>query len=167
MIGVVSSVWVLSLVALRFLWRRRPRTVLDLWLMVVMCAWVFDVALGACSTPAVSISVSMSGRTYGLLASGFVLLVLLFENAKLYARLAEAHEKRVKRLGILREHRSRAIAAEESPDAIAAAVIEPLRDCSGAARGRQRFRPAAGKWSGSPPPGAASPYRAGCATRCS
>jgi hypothetical protein len=38
MIVVVSSVWVLSLLALAVLWRRRPHSVLDLWLMVVMCA---------------------------------------------------------------------------------------------------------------------------------
>src|SRR5258708_33454839 len=47
MIVVVSSVWVLSLVALAVLWRRRPHSVLDLWLMVVMCAWIFDIALSA------------------------------------------------------------------------------------------------------------------------
>ena len=127
MIGVVSSVWIFSLVALLFLWRRRPRTVLDLWLMVVMCTWVFDVALAAVFNAGRFDLGFYVGRTYGLLASSFVLLVLLFENARLYARLAEAHGKRVRRLGILRgiDH---AIAAEESPDAIAAAVIEPLRD---------------------------------------
>jgi len=127
MVGVVSSVWIFSMVALLFLWRRRPRTVLDLWLMVVVCAWVFDVALAAVFNAGRFDLGFYIGRTYGLLASSFVLLVLLFENAKLYARLAEAHEKRVRRLGILRgiDH---AIAAEESPDAIAAAVIEPLRD---------------------------------------
>ena len=133
MIGVVSSVWVFSMVALLFLWRRRPRTVLDLWLMVVMCAWVFDVALAAVFNAGRFDLGFYLGRTYGLLASGLVLLVLLFENAKLYARLAEAHEKRVRRLRILRgiDH---AIAAEESPDAIAAAVIEPLRDLLGVPR---------------------------------
>lgn len=39
---VVSTVWALSLVALVVLWRNRPPVVLDLWLMVVMCAWLFD-----------------------------------------------------------------------------------------------------------------------------
>ncbi|MGH8314293.1 MAG: MASE4 domain-containing protein, partial [Steroidobacterales bacterium] len=38
MIGVVSSVWLLSVAALAALWRRRPHMVLDVWLMVVMCA---------------------------------------------------------------------------------------------------------------------------------
>src|SRR5205085_1301876 len=45
MIAVVSSVWALSLLAGLVLWRRRPQSVLDLWLMVVMCAWLFDIAL--------------------------------------------------------------------------------------------------------------------------
>ena len=93
------AVWVFSLVALLFLWRRRPHTVLDLWLMVVMCAWVFDVALSAVFNAGRFDLGFYIGRTYGLLASSFVLLVLLLENAKLYARLAEAHEKRVRRLG--------------------------------------------------------------------
>src|SRR5205823_6382087 len=133
MIGVVSSVWAFSLLALVFLWRRRPHTVLDLWLMVVMCVWAFDVALAAVFNTGRFDLGFYIGRTYGLLASSFVLLVLLFENARLYARLAEAHEKRVRRLGILRgiDH---AIAAEEPPDAIAAAVIEPLRQLLGVPR---------------------------------
>ena len=127
MVGVISSVWILCLVALGLLWRRRPHTVLDLWLMVVLCAWVFDVALSALLNAGRYDLGFYAGRIYGALASGFVLLVLLLENGTLYARLAEAHEKRVKRLGILREI-DRAIAAEESPDAIAAAAIQPLRE---------------------------------------
>src|SRR5688572_16420067 len=47
MIFVVGSVWASSVVALIFLWRRRPYSVLDAWLMVVMCAWIFDIALSA------------------------------------------------------------------------------------------------------------------------
>ena len=93
MIGVVSSVWVLSLVALVVLWRRRPHTVLDLWLMVVMCAWVFDVALSAVFNAGRFDLGFYAGRIYGLLASSFVLLVLLLENGTLYGRLAESHEK--------------------------------------------------------------------------
>ena len=47
MLGVVSTVWCLSLAALAVLWLRRPHFVLDVWLMVVMCAWLFDIALSA------------------------------------------------------------------------------------------------------------------------
>ena len=44
---VVWSVWLLSLGALAMLARRRPYSVLDLWLIVTMCAWLFDIALSA------------------------------------------------------------------------------------------------------------------------
>ena len=47
MIGVVSTVVVFQLPALVVLWFRRPHSVLDVWLMVVMCAWLFDIALSA------------------------------------------------------------------------------------------------------------------------
>ena len=133
MIGVVSTVWALTFVALLALWRRRPRMVLDLWLMVVICAWAFDVALSAVFNSGRFDLGFYAGRTYGLLASSFVLLVLLIENNTLYARLAEAHEKRVRRIGILRGI-DRAIAAEESPEAIAATVIQPLRELLGVPR---------------------------------
>lgn len=46
MILVISTVWILSAVALVVLWLRRPHTMLDLWLMVVMCAWIFDIGGG-------------------------------------------------------------------------------------------------------------------------
>lgn len=46
-IAVAAATWALSLGALAVLWRRRPHSVVDLWLMVVMCAWIFDVALAA------------------------------------------------------------------------------------------------------------------------
>src|SRR5438132_8760805 len=41
MILVVTAVWMLSVAAAGILWRHRPHSVLDIWLMVVMCAWVF------------------------------------------------------------------------------------------------------------------------------
>ncbi len=47
LIGVVSTVWLLSLAALGLLWFRRPHSVLDVWLMVVMVSWLFDIALAA------------------------------------------------------------------------------------------------------------------------
>src|SRR5207245_6941412 len=92
MILVVSSVWGLSLLALAVLWWRRPHAVLDLWLMVVVCAWLFDVALAAVFNAGRFDLGFYAGRIYGLLAASFVLMVLLLENGKLYARLVEAHE---------------------------------------------------------------------------
>nr|WP_259371888.1 response regulator [Caldimonas mangrovi] len=93
MIFVVSSVWVFSVVALALLWRRAPHSVLDLWLMVVMCAWLFDIALAAVLNGGRFDLGFYAGRIYGLLASAFVLGVLLLENGTLYARLAESHER--------------------------------------------------------------------------
>jgi signal transduction histidine kinase/CheY-like chemotaxis protein len=89
---VVSCAWVMSLVALVILWRRRTYTVIDLWLMVVMCAWLFDIALAAVLNAGRFDLGFYAGRIYGLLAASFVLIVLLTENGKLYARLVEAHE---------------------------------------------------------------------------
>jgi signal transduction histidine kinase len=92
MIVVVSSVWALTLLALAVMWRRRPHSVLDLWLMVVMCAWLFDIALAAVLNAGRFDLGFYAGRIYGLLAASFVLIVLLLENSVLYARLVEAHE---------------------------------------------------------------------------
>jgi EAL domain-containing protein (putative c-di-GMP-specific phosphodiesterase class I)/signal transduction histidine kinase/FixJ family two-component response regulator len=92
MIAVVSSVWMLSVIALVVLWRRRPHSLLDLWLMVVMCAWVFDIALAAVLNAGRYDLGFYSGRIYGLVAASLVLVVLLVENAKLYARLFAAHQ---------------------------------------------------------------------------
>ncbi len=91
MIGTVSTVWVASLLALVALWRRRPRVVLDLWLMVVMCAWLLDIALSAVLNAGRFDLGFYAGRIYGLLAASFVLGVLLIENAVLYGRLAQSH----------------------------------------------------------------------------
>ena len=90
---VVSAVWGLSVVALVALWRRRPRSVLDLWLMVTMSAWIFDIALSAVLNAGRFDLGFYAGRLYGLLAATFVLAVLLLENGKLYARLAELHDE--------------------------------------------------------------------------
>ncbi|MGH7265766.1 MAG: MASE4 domain-containing protein [Candidatus Rokuibacteriota bacterium] len=89
MIVVVSTVWVLSLVALLVLSRRRPPSVLDLWLMVVMVAWLFDIALAAVFNAGRFDLGFYTGRIYGLLAATFVLMLLLIEHTKLYARLVE------------------------------------------------------------------------------
>ena len=88
---VVSIVWALTLLALLFLSRRRPYSVLDLWLMVVMVAWLFDIALSAVLNAARFDLGFYAGRIYGLLATSFVLVVLLLENSRLYLRLIEAH----------------------------------------------------------------------------
>ena len=92
MLVVVSTVWGASLFALALLWRRRRmHSVLDLWLMVVLCAWLFDIALSAMFNGGRFDVGFYVGRAYGLLASSFVLGVLLLENGLLHARLMQAH----------------------------------------------------------------------------
>ena len=90
---VAAATWLLGLTALAFLWRRRPHSVLDLWLMVVLCVWIADSALASVFNGARYDLGWYTGRVYGLLASGFVLVILLLENGKLYAVLAEAHNQ--------------------------------------------------------------------------
>lgn len=97
MIVVVSSVWLASLGALLLLWRMRARSVLDLWLLVVMCAWLFDVALSAMLNAGRFDLGFYLGRIYGLLAASFVLGVLLLENGLLHASLVRAHKQELQR----------------------------------------------------------------------
>ena len=92
MLGVVSSVWSMSVIALAVLWARRPHSVLDVWLMVVMTAWVFDIALAAVLNGGRFDLGFYAGRIYGLLAASYVLMALLLEHTRLYARLVDAHE---------------------------------------------------------------------------
>ena len=92
MSAVIALVWGLSFLALGALWRRRPHSVLDLWLMVVLCAWLFDIGLAVVLNAGRFDLGFYAGRIYGLLAASFVLVVLLLENGMLYARLVEAHE---------------------------------------------------------------------------
>jgi signal transduction histidine kinase len=92
-VTVAALTWAFSLAALYTLWRRKPHTIVDLWLMVVMCAWIFDVALAAVLNGGRFDLGWYSGRIYGLAASSFVLVVLLLENGILYARLVAAHER--------------------------------------------------------------------------
>jgi PAS domain S-box-containing protein len=84
---VWDSTWFLSFIALAALWWRRPHTVLDLWLMVVICAWLFDIALCAVFNAARFDVGWYAGRVCGLLAATFVLVMLLLETAALYAQL--------------------------------------------------------------------------------
>jgi diguanylate cyclase (GGDEF)-like protein len=77
----------LSLVALIALWRRRPRTVIDVWLMVVMCVWLCDVGLSAILNTGRYDFGWYAGRVYGLIAASTLLVILLLENSNNYARV--------------------------------------------------------------------------------
>lgn len=84
---VIGVVWLASLLAFAMLWRYGKRTALDMWLMVVMAAWMIDIALAAMLNHGRFDLGFYAGRIYGLLAASFVLIVLLVESGSLYARL--------------------------------------------------------------------------------
>ena len=88
---VIYPVWALSFAALAVLWMRRPHSVLDLWLMVVVSAWIFEIALSAVYNGGRFTLGYYAGRIYGLVAAGLVLGVLLFEISALYGRLARSY----------------------------------------------------------------------------
>jgi hypothetical protein len=73
---VVGTVWALSIVAIPVLWRRRSTSVLDTWLLVVMCAWVADIGLSAVLNAGRFDLGFYAGRVYGLMAASFILVVL-------------------------------------------------------------------------------------------
>jgi diguanylate cyclase (GGDEF)-like protein len=91
MIGVVSGVLALNLGTAVVLSRRRPLSILDLWLIVTMCAWMFDIALSALFN-AVRFDLGFyAGRTYGLAAASLVLVMLLCGHSRLYLQLIKLH----------------------------------------------------------------------------
>jgi signal transduction histidine kinase len=109
----------LCICALIVLWIRR-RSMLDLWLMVVMCLYLIEVPLSYYPIP-----IRFSGGWYavriiGFISSSLVLIVLLYEITTLYARLLHAvHAQR-------REREARLITGDAVAATIAHEVKQPL-----------------------------------------
>jgi len=127
MLAVVSTTWALSLAALAALWRRRPQSVLDLWLMVVMCAWLFDIALAAVLNAGRFDLGFYAGRAYGWLAASFVLAVLLIETGRLYARLVGANDALAAEVAERRRAEDRAEAANRAKSEFLSRMSHELR----------------------------------------
>ncbi len=87
--GVSPAVWGLTLVAMAALWQRKQR-VMDLWLMLVMWVWLFDIALSAVIGSSRFDLGFYAGRLFGLIAASFLLITLLVELARLHAGALEA-----------------------------------------------------------------------------
>ncbi|HET7888558.1 MAG TPA: MASE4 domain-containing protein [Bradyrhizobium sp.] len=83
--GVSPAVWALTLAGLVLLWRREQR-VMDLWLMLVMWIWLFDIALSAVIGSNRFDIGFYAGRLFGLLASSLLLLSLVRETVQLHSR---------------------------------------------------------------------------------
>ncbi|MBG0873694.1 sensor histidine kinase [Burkholderia sp. 9777_1386] len=91
MTNAITVVWGLNLVALMLMWRQRRRhSVLDLWVMTVLVAWLFDIALSSMLNHGRFDLGFYAGRAYGLVASGVVLFAMLFENGRLHAQTVRA-----------------------------------------------------------------------------
>ncbi|HVU43020.1 MAG TPA: MASE4 domain-containing protein [Xanthobacteraceae bacterium] len=121
----VGSVWTLSLAALAVLVWRRPYSILDLWLMVVMSAWLFDVALSSILNGGRFDLGFYAGRVYGLLAASFVLAALLLETGWLHDRLTAARAQLADRARDLeRRVRERTEELQRSNAALKAEIAE-------------------------------------------
>jgi signal transduction histidine kinase len=114
---IASCLALLSALAVSLLWIRR-RSVLDLWLMVVMSAYVIEICLIAFPIPA---RFSWyAGRFFGLLSSSLLLFVLLYEITILYAQLLRAV------LAQRREREARLMTGDAVSATIAHEVKQPL-----------------------------------------
>ena len=126
---VGSPVLVTSCVAVVVLWFRR-RSLLDLWLIVVMSLFVIEVPLSFWPNPA-RFSISWYAfRGIDIFASGVVLVVLLYEITTLYVRLLLAVSAQ------RREREARLLTG----DAIAAAIAHDQRPPRTRTSARQRGR---------------------------
>jgi signal transduction histidine kinase len=109
----------LSVVAIAVLWARQ-RSVLDLWLMVVMCAYAIEICLISFPTPARFSVGWYAGRIFAVLSDSLVLFVLLYEITTLYARLLRAV------LAQRREREARLLTGDAVSASIAHEVKQPL-----------------------------------------
>jgi signal transduction histidine kinase len=113
---VGAPIAVTSVSALIALWLRR-RSILDLWLMVVMCLYLIEIPLSYYPAPIRFSTGWYAVRIIGFLSSTIVLTVLLYEITKLYARLLRAVH------GQHRERQARLMTG----DAVAASIAHELR----------------------------------------
>jgi signal transduction histidine kinase len=84
-----TTVIALDIIALVLLWRK-GQSVLDLWLMVMCCAWLFVMTAGALFAGSRYSLGFYAGRTVHMAATFFILLLFLSETTMLYASLARA-----------------------------------------------------------------------------
>jgi len=113
------AIALLDVIALIVLWARN-RSVLDLWLMVVICAHLIELCLMTFPTP-VRFSVGWyAGRVCALLSCILVLIVLLYEVTMLYAQSARAV------LAQRREREARLVTGDAVAATIAHEIKQPL-----------------------------------------
>ncbi|MCS0598727.1 MASE4 domain-containing protein [Massilia agri] len=82
--------WFVTGLALAILFTRRSASTMDMWLVVVLSAWFFEIGLVSVFNAGRWDVGFYAGRAYGLVASSFVLIMLLVEHGRMYRDLAEA-----------------------------------------------------------------------------
>jgi signal transduction histidine kinase len=109
----------LSVVAVAVLWWRR-RTVLDLCLIVVMCAFVIEMCMISFPVAARFTIGWYAGRVFGALSGSLVLFMLLYEITTLYQRILRAL------MAHRRERDARLMTGEAISASVAHEVNQPL-----------------------------------------
>ncbi len=115
----------LSVLALVVLWIRR-RSVLDLWLMVVMCAYLTEFFLITYPVPARFSVGFYAGKVCGLLSGSLILFVLLYEITRLYAQMHRESERRYSELQAELAHANRVATMGQLAASIAHEVNQPI-----------------------------------------
>jgi len=95
--GISPVVWLLTFAAMIMLWQK-PQRLVDLWLMLVMWVWLFDIALAAVIGSSRFDLGFYVGRIFGLIAASFLLITLLIEMARLYVGVLGAMDNAELRL---------------------------------------------------------------------
>jgi signal transduction histidine kinase len=143
---VTGSVLALCLMALIVLWRQRRHSVLDVWILVVVCAWLFDVGLSAMLNAGRFDLGFYAGRIYGLMAATLVLLVLLIETGAVYTQMARSfaaerniHDRQLHEVQLQLIHVSRLTELGQMVSALAHEVNQPLTAAGSYVRAGRRL----------------------------
>jgi len=130
---VVGADLCFPLVALLMLARRRPLSLLALWLMVVMFAWLCTITLGAFVSRGRFDIGWYVASVFDWLTSIFVLLMLISETVSLYARQMRAaevehrdRERRIKEIEAVLIHLSRVSELGQNISSLIHEVNQPL-----------------------------------------
>jgi signal transduction histidine kinase len=113
---LLAPLYALIAVAALLLWLRL-RSVLDLWLMVVLCAFMIEVTLSVYPSAARFTAGWYGSRVYALLYSSLLLSMMLIETTKLYGRLLHA---------VVAQRRGRQV-RQVAMDAMAAAIAHEVK----------------------------------------
>jgi len=86
-----GATWFISAAALAVLYARtRARRILDMWLCIVLFAWLLDILIGSLISGTPFNFGWYAGRLYGVLAASAVMVALLLESGSLYGQLTRA-----------------------------------------------------------------------------